>query len=62
MVMRDPDVAVLPLLRSTAEQDDNFISIFAEIHAVSWAKIDFQLENTCADAFDLGLMAHFQWG
>jgi hypothetical protein len=38
------DVAVLALLRPTAEQDDNSIAVFAKVDAIPWSEIDSVLE------------------
>src|SRR5258708_4720068 len=51
---RVPDVPLLTLLASAAQQNHNAFAIFAEVNSVSRAKINPVLEYAEAYAFDIG--------
>jgi hypothetical protein len=48
------DVFVLPLLSPPADQDHKFVSILAEINAVTGGEVDLVFKDSCANAFDIG--------
>jgi hypothetical protein len=58
--LRRFDVPILPLLGAPAEQNDDLVSILAEVHAIARAEVDLQLKDTGADALHIGRIACFQ--
>ncbi len=53
-------VALLALLRATAQQDNQRIAHYPEINPVTGAMIDLQFLQPAADAFDIGRIAALQ--
>lgn len=60
MDLRGLDIALLPLFRSTREQDDQHVAIPTEIHPISRAPIDTELKHAFANAFGVREIALFK--
>jgi hypothetical protein len=56
------DIALLALLGPSCEQDNEPLSVLAEIQAVSLSEIDPPLGNALADRFDVSKIAGFDAG
>jgi hypothetical protein len=55
--MRCVDIALLPLLRASSQQDDNGVAVPAEINPVAGTEVDAIFQNAFANAFDIGEIA-----
>src|SRR5258708_37472207 len=48
--LRRGDILLLPLLRATADENDEAVTVLAEVDAVTRAEVDFVFIDTRADA------------
>ena len=55
--MRQIDIALLPLLGSASQQDDNRLAIPTEINPIARTEIDPIFQHTFSHAFDVGEIA-----
>jgi hypothetical protein len=48
---------LLPLLRTSREQDDDRVAVSPEVHAIARAKIDLVFEHALSNALGVGEIA-----
>lgn len=55
-------VCNLPAFVATAQQDHNLVTVFGAVNAISWSKVDYQLQDALSNGFALAEVPRPQTG